>query len=719
MNRFLATLAALLLATVVHAQEEGTRITDLDPLSVAPAAGDLWLVVDVDDPTESADGTAKIITTANLFAYTGAFGGNAATATALAANPADCSSGQYATTIAASGALTCAQVNYSELTGTVPNAPTATALAANGSNCSAGSWAAGVDASGASEGCTADDDQPDADAEVPDAITVSAGTVTNSDVTLKAGTAPTVDGRIEYDTTLEAIVLGDDGTGTKTVYPGLRAASVSDGGPATTATAAAADGTDCSAGQYARGVDTSWNATNCTTDDDVPESGDFAAGVDLEADGSVSADSVALGTDTTGNYAGSASEGGAATTATALAANGANCSAGNYPLGVDASGAVESCTAAGGVAGPGSSTDNAIPRWDGTGGATLQDSACRIEDTGAVVCTVSDAATNSVTTVESVTHSTSGAATTGFGASSEVSLEDAAGNAETAAKHDTTWVDATNGSEDSCRIYYTKTAGSYVESFRTCGAQVLVPYGTDALPGIAFTSDPNTGIDHVLDDYVHIVAGGSRYMQIGPSFKIGDTATPTTVVIQASTSHSLLNNSGFEFFGVNVGNNATPATAVATGFAGKPGQKITTAASATSYHQSFATAEGAEWQRGASSELLTLSTSGTTTDTTANLLPADAIIEAVVVRITTTITTATDWSVGDPTTATRFCNAHATLTAGTTRVCLAHQQGSIATDATGPVQSAAAKVRITTTGTPGAGAIRITVFWRKFVAPTS
>lgn len=32
-------------------------------------------------------------------------------------------------------------------------------------------------------------------------------------------------------------------------------------------------------------------------------------------------------------------------TATALAANGANCTAGNYPLGVDASGAVESCTA--------------------------------------------------------------------------------------------------------------------------------------------------------------------------------------------------------------------------------------------------------------------------------------------------------------------------------------------------------------------------------------
>ena len=37
---------------------------------------------------------------------------------------------------------------------------------------------------------------------------------------------------------------------------------------------------------------------------------------------------------------------GNASTATALAANGANCPAGQYPLGVDASGAVESCTTA-------------------------------------------------------------------------------------------------------------------------------------------------------------------------------------------------------------------------------------------------------------------------------------------------------------------------------------------------------------------------------------
>jgi hypothetical protein len=45
------------------------------------------------------------------------------------------------------------------------------------------------------------------------------------------------------------------------------------------------------------------------------------------------------------NYAGSASEGGAATTASALAANGSNCSANQFNKGVDAAGNAESCAA--------------------------------------------------------------------------------------------------------------------------------------------------------------------------------------------------------------------------------------------------------------------------------------------------------------------------------------------------------------------------------------
>ena len=59
----------------------------------------------------------------------GAFTGNAATATALASNPSDCSAGQYANAIAASGNLTCGAVAYSEVSGT----PSLAAVATSGS----------------------------------------------------------------------------------------------------------------------------------------------------------------------------------------------------------------------------------------------------------------------------------------------------------------------------------------------------------------------------------------------------------------------------------------------------------------------------------------------------------------------------------------------------------------------------------------------------------
>lgn len=127
-------------------------------------------------------------------------------------------------------------------------------------------------------------------------------------------------------------------------------------------------------------------------------------------------------------------------------------------------------------------------------------------------------------------------------------------------------------------------------------------------------------------------------------------------------------------------------------------------------------ANGASWTWGQISELLTLSTGGTTTDTTGNLLPVNSIIEAVVARVTTTITSATSWELGDATTAGRFSAPNSTMTSGTTQIGLVHVDQ---TGAAGPRQTAAAKVRVTTAGTPGAGAIRITVFYRQFVAPTS
>lgn len=130
--------------------------------------------------------------------FSGSLTGNASTATALSANPSNCSPGQAARGITAAGvgedcfdvstqtemdahtaatgtgahsatsANTASQIvtrdasgNFSagtisaNLTGAVTgNASTSTALAANGANCSTGSGAGGVDASGAAENCT-------------------------------------------------------------------------------------------------------------------------------------------------------------------------------------------------------------------------------------------------------------------------------------------------------------------------------------------------------------------------------------------------------------------------------------------------------------------------------------------------------------------------------------------------------------------------------------
>lgn len=110
------------------------------------------------------------------------------------------------------------------------------------------------------------------------------------------------------------------------------------------ATALAANGTNCSAGSFPLGVDASGNSETCTA---LPTT---IAGTTNQITASASTGAITLsiptnptlpGT-TSGTFSGALT--GNASTATALAANGANCSAGSSPLGVDASGAAESCT---------------------------------------------------------------------------------------------------------------------------------------------------------------------------------------------------------------------------------------------------------------------------------------------------------------------------------------------------------------------------------------
>ena len=131
-----------------------------------------------------------------------------------------------------------------------------------------------------------------------------------------------------------------------------------------------------------------------------------------------------------------------------------------------------------------------------------------------------------------------------------------------------------------------------------------------------------------------------------------------------------------------------------------------------------ASAKGAGMVLTVTEEEVTLNTGGVTSDSVANLLPANSLILSVTGRVTVSITTATDWKLGDGTTADRFTAANATMTAGATSISLNQWDPSKAAGYA-PWQAAAAKVRITTTLTPGAGKIRVSVIALTFNAATS
>jgi hypothetical protein len=136
--------------------------------------------------------------------------GNAATATALASDPSDCSAGQYATTIAASGALTCAQVSYAQL-GSVP----ATLVETDQGN----TYSTGAQ---------------------------DFGSATSLKVPTTAGAGPTASGLIAYDSTANAWEAGVNGSNKTFAFTDSNIT-----GNASTATALASDPGDCGANQYA------------------------------------------------------------------------------------------------------------------------------------------------------------------------------------------------------------------------------------------------------------------------------------------------------------------------------------------------------------------------------------------------------------------------------------------------------------------------------------
>jgi hypothetical protein len=124
---------------------------------------------------------------------------------------------------------------------------------------------------------------------------------------------------------------------------------------------------------------------------------------------------------------------------------------------------------------------------------------------------------------------------------------------------------------------------------------------------------------------------------------------------------------------------------------------------------------------GYKNEDLTLSTGGTTTDTTDTLfIPANSFLLGVTGVVTTTITgTCSGWALGDPTTAARFAASNTTLTQGTTSNGAVMQTTGVASATTGMVQGASgAKLRITcATGAASAGKVRVSLVYIQITPP--
>jgi hypothetical protein len=281
------------------------------------------------------------------------------TATALAVNPTPCGAGQFVTDIAANGTLTCSTpAGGGDVTG--PASSTNGNLPSFSGTTGKVLQDSGILASDVS-GHIASTSNPHSVTKTQ----VGLGNVPNTDATARAN----------HTGTQLAATISDFNTAVGATNAG-------------TATALSANGANCSANQAAGGVSAAGAAEACI---DLPATyqpldADLTAVAGLAATagmlsrtgaGSFSARTITgtanqitvtngdgaagnptlsipssptLPGTTTGTFSGNLTGNvtGNASTSTALAANGANCSAGQAPLGVDASGAVEGCFTPGG-----------------------------------------------------------------------------------------------------------------------------------------------------------------------------------------------------------------------------------------------------------------------------------------------------------------------------------------------------------------------------------
>lgn len=122
---------------------------------------------------------------------------------------------------------------------------------------------------------------------------------------------------------------------------------------------------------------------------------------------------------------------------------------------------------------------------------------------------------------------------------------------------------------------------------------------------------------------------------------------------------------------------------------------------------------------GVKTELLTIAASANSNTVDTTILPANSLILAVTARVTVAIPTATTFTIGDATQASRFATGVA-VAVNTQAVGFLHWNPAVASDNLGPRQTANAGIRVTPNSTPGNanGRVRLYVAYLAFAAPS-
>jgi hypothetical protein len=328
--------------------------------------------------------------------------------------------------------------------------------------------------------------------------------------------------------------------------------------------------------------------------------------------------------------------------------------------------------------------------------------------------TVEDAGTNTVLAAATLRRTSSGTPANGIGVAQNWEVETAAGapgNTEIGGQIACVTSDVTGASEDfffSLRIMIAGAAVAETARLTDMGwsmpnssAYATRPqYGFISLPGIGFTASSASD-----GGGVYFTAGGNLTVRFGQDRVSFSAICPLLWNSSGgafSTGDTGLNRNSAGILGFGYGTSSYTGT----GFAG--GWKATTCITAG--------AAGETDTSVMASELLVLD-ADTSTDTVANLVPANSIVEWIAYRITVTIGTATAFTV-------KVAGGNSFVNLGTATTS---QTGLTATTTgvlvpalnTDGYSAAAAKLRVDTTGTPSAGTIRLTVKYRQIVPPSS